>query len=201
MSVLTYLMCFRYGFTYLGRHAYAAETLFGDAYFRGCRRVCRMYVRCSPRVALMQAVASFEATVCKIGAVACAAVPTVWWWQFREPADLSASLIISSLVLAYILASAVLDVYSCAIETLCVCFVVDVESGADGSVEKPYAMSKNMLKFMAREERYVQRKTEKHYTKLINKCRNAEVLMQKAMSYHLDANMQHGHDEELEREH
>jgi hypothetical protein len=63
-----------------------------------------------------------------------------------------------AIIFAYLVASLFIGVFEMVVDTIFICFCEDGERN-DGSMERPYFMSDNLMKFMRRQDRRAQKRT------------------------------------------
>ena len=62
-------------------------------------------------------------------------------------------------------------------------------------------MGRQLLKFVAREERFVQRKTQTYVRKRLEQAMQAKEIHDRAMGMHVDEHLIYGKDDEVAKEH
>ena len=89
-------------------------------------------------------------------------------------------------IFSYFIANMFIGVYEMLIDTIFICFAEDSERN-DGTAQKPYFMSKNLLKFMSAEEKRTQKRTEKDAAHAQKKADAANATHSQAMNNNIDA--------------
>eukprot|EP00042_Codosiga_hollandica_P038317 m.310906 g.310906 ORF g.310906 m.310906 type:complete len:640 (+) comp55359_c0_seq1:214-2133(+) len=153
------LWCFEKCMKFLNRNAYIETAIFGYSFCNAARHAFMILLRNILRVAAVNSIGSFVLFLGKLIICACSVMMAFVWFE-RVSYELHypiAPLIIVG-VFAYVIASIFLDVYAMVIDTLLVCFCEDQERN-DGSAEKPYFMSSNLLAVLSRSDRKKQEAT------------------------------------------
>jgi len=141
---------------FLNRNAYIMCAVKGTNFCSSAKEAFFLLLRNCARLAVLTGVTNFLMFLSKIVVVGlCAALSFILFsGQIQEVAEelphlnfpLLPTLLIS--VAAYLIASAFFSVYEMAIDTLFLCFLQDLEMN-DGSEEKPYYMSADMMRILS----------------------------------------------------
>eukprot|EP00039_Didymoeca_costata_P033517 m.42752 g.42752 ORF g.42752 m.42752 type:complete len:686 (+) comp9908_c0_seq2:368-2425(+) len=175
------LWCFQKILKFLNRNAFIEIAIFGNSFCTSAWNAFKILTRNALRVAIINSVGDFVLFIAKLVVLLLVAIAAVFLFD-RHPEELTyEAVIIGFLCLfAYLIASMFFGIYEMTIDTLFVCFCEDSERN-DGSDKKPYFMSRRLLKFMAREERRAQKRTEEAYKRQQHKAELAKQKHEEAM--------------------
>jgi hypothetical protein len=194
------LWCCEKCMKFLNRNAYIEMAIYGKSFCRSAMNAFAILLRNALRVAAINSIGDLVLFVCKMIITAIGAIAAFFYFQNKETiAENSGSAgstvpddvqweslqIVLITILAYFVANMFIGVYEMMIDTIFICFCEDSERN-DGSPQKPYFMSANLLKFMAGEERRTQKRTEQEYKHAQKKAAAAEAQHSNAMGLKID---------------
>lgn len=145
---------------FLNKNAYIMIAIYGKSFCTSAKEAFKLLMRNVVRVVVLDKVTDLLLLVGKLVIVGIVAVPTFLVFS-RKVDTLNNHLpelnyymlpILTISVGAYIIASSFFSVYSMAVDTLFLCFLEDCERH-DGSEEKPYYMSKELMKILGKHNR------------------------------------------------
>lgn len=153
------LWCFEKCLKFLNRNAYIEIAIFGHSFCTAARKAFFLLLRNAARVFAINSVGDFVIFLGKlIIVVLCAIVATIWVKRLDDVTYWAIPVLVVS-VAAWMIASIFFSVYEMTIDTLFICFVEDSERN-DGTADKPYFMSKNLLRLLSKKSRNRQKATE-----------------------------------------
>jgi len=194
------LWCCEKCMKFLNRNAYIEIAIYGKSFCRSAMNAFAILLRNALRVAAINSIGDLVLMISKLIITAIAAVAAFFYFQNKETiaenlGDASTTVpddvqweslqIVLITILGYFVANMFIGVYEMMIDTIFICFCEDSERN-DGSPQKPYFMSSNLLKFMAGEERRTQKRTEKEYKQAQKKAAAAEATHSNAMGLKID---------------
>lgn len=109
----------------------------------------------------------------------------IWIQEFGEELVYKSVVILFICIFTFLIASMFIGVYEMIIDTIFICFCEDSEKN-DGSPEKPYFMSKSLLKFMAQEDKRAQQRTEREYKLQQERADKAKMQHEKSLRLQLE---------------
>jgi len=199
------LWCCEKCMKFLNRNAYIEIAIYGKNFCRSAMNAFAILLRNALRVAAINSIGDLVLLVCKLIITAIGIVGAFFYFQYADEitnalgADTNSTLgaatgtvqyeslqILLCGIFAYFLANMFIGVYEMLIDTIFICFAEDSERN-DGTAQKPYFMSKNLLKFMSAEEKRTQKRTQKDYEKAQKKAAAAEATHKQAMGNNIDA--------------
>jgi len=198
------LWCCEKCMKFLNRNAYIEMAIYGKSFCRSAMNAFAILLRNALRVAAINSIGDLVLFVCKLIITAVGVVASFFYFQYSEKitgalgADANSTLgaadevqyeslqILICGIFSYFIACMFIGVYEMLIDTIFICFAEDSERN-DGTAQKPYFMSKNLLKFMSAEEKRTQKRTEKDYERAKKKSAAAEKTHNQAMSNNIDA--------------
>lgn len=142
---------------FLNKNAYIMIAIYGKNFCSSAKEAFKLLMRNVVRVVVLDKVTDLLLFVGKLVIVGLVAVPTFWVFSRKVDAlnhhlpELNYYMlpVLTISVGAYIIASSFFSVYSMAVDTLFLCFLEDCERH-DGSEEKPYYMSKELMKILGK---------------------------------------------------
>ncbi|XP_050024486.1 choline transporter-like protein 4 isoform X1 [Dermacentor andersoni] len=145
---------------FLNKNAYIMIAIYGKNFCSSAKEAFKLLMRNVVRVVVLDKVTDLLLLVGKLVIVGIVAVPTFFVFSRKVDAlnnhlpELNYYMlpILTISVGAYIIASSFFSVYSMAVDTLFLCFLEDCERH-DGSEEKPYYMSKELMKILGKQNR------------------------------------------------
>lgn len=145
---------------FLNKNAYIMIAIYGKNFCTSAKEAFKLLMRNVVRVVVLDKVTDLLLLVGKLVIVGIVAVPTFLVFSRKVDAlnnhlpELNYYMlpILTISVGAYIIASSFFSVYSMAVDTLFLCFLEDCERH-DGSEEKPYYMSKELMKILGKQNR------------------------------------------------
>lgn len=198
------LWCCEKCMKFLNRNAYIEMAIYGKSFCRSAMNAFAILLRNALRVAAINSIGDLVLFVCKLIITAVGVVASFFYFQYSEKitgalgADANSTLgaadevqyeslqILVCGIFSYFIACMFIGVYEMLIDTIFICFAEDSERN-DGTAQKPYFMSTNLLKFMSAEEKRTQKRTEKDYERAKKKSAAAEETHNQAMSNNIDA--------------
>ena len=141
---------------FINRNAYILTAINGTNFCRSAKDAFSLLLRNCARVVVLDKVTDFLLFLGKMVVTSAMAVLSFYWFSgslskqvsfdLQEPKQLNYYFVpvILITVSAYFIASCFFSVYAMAVDTLFLCFLVDIETN-DGSQEKPYYMSKKLM--------------------------------------------------------
>ncbi|KPP58994.1 choline transporter-like protein 4-like [Scleropages formosus] len=142
---------------FLNRNAYIMIAIYGKNFCVSAKNAFRLLMRNIIRVVVLDKVTDLLLLFCKILVVAGVGVLAFFFFSGRIPLPGNTFQnealnfywvpIITVIVGAYLIAQGFFSVYSMCVDTLFLCFLEDLERN-DGTIQKPYYMSKNLLRIL-----------------------------------------------------
>eukprot|EP00092_Neocalanus_flemingeri_P031507 GFUD01034217.1.p1 GENE.GFUD01034217.1~~GFUD01034217.1.p1 ORF type:complete len:528 (-),score=116.65 GFUD01034217.1:464-2047(-) len=140
---------------FINRNAYILTAIYGTNFCKSAKEAFSLILRNLVRVAVLDKVTDFLLFLGKVVITSTVALLSFWYFSGslseQVPLDLAEPKlnyyfvpIIVITIGAYFIASCFFSVYAMAVDTLFLCFLVDLEKN-DGSREKPYFMSKDLM--------------------------------------------------------
>ncbi|XP_071097416.1 choline transporter-like protein 2 [Haliotis cracherodii] len=144
----------------LNKNAYILTAVYGKNFCMGAKKAFVLILENIVRVAVVDKVTNFLLFIAKLVVVGAVGVMSFFFFDGRisflrtyTPALNFYFVPIIIIILAtYIIASCFFSVYEMAVDTLFMCFLMDIDKN-DGSPEKPYFMSKNLKKIMGKKNK------------------------------------------------
>ncbi|KAK8787087.1 hypothetical protein V5799_023137 [Amblyomma americanum] len=145
---------------FLNKNAYIMIAIYGKNFCTSAKEAFKLLMRNVVRVVVLDKVTDLLLLVGKLVIVGIVAVPTFFVFARKVDAlnnhlpELNYYMlpVLTISVGAYIIASSFFSVYSMAVDTLFLCFLEDCERH-DGSEEKPYYMSKELMKILGKQNK------------------------------------------------
>lgn len=145
------LWCLEKVINYLNKNAYTIVAIEGVSFCVAAHKSFALIVKNALRVAMINSVGDFILFLCKLAIVILSVGLSMFWLGI--PADnikaikgqLAPLFVIA--VIAFLIANCFFTVYEMVIDALMICFCEDIEAN-DGSVERPYYMSKSLKAFV-----------------------------------------------------
>lgn len=142
---------------FLNKNAYIMIAIYGRSFCSSAKEAFKLLMRNVVRVVVLDKVTDLLLFVGKLVIVGLVAVPTFLVFSRKVDAlnhhlpELNYYMlpVLTISVGAYIIASSFFSVYSMAVDTMFLCFLEDCERH-DGSEEKPYYMSKELMKILGK---------------------------------------------------
>lgn len=146
---------------FLNKNAYIMIAIYGKNFCTSAKEAFKLLMRNVVRVVVLDKVTDLLLLVGKLVIVGIVAIPT--FFVFTRKVDfLNGHVpelnyymlpVLTISVGAYIIASSFFSVYGMAVDTLFLCFLEDCERH-DGSEEKPYFMSKELMKILDKKNKF-----------------------------------------------
>uniref|UniRef100_A0A646QCM2 Choline transporter-like protein n=1 Tax=Hemiscolopendra marginata TaxID=943146 RepID=A0A646QCM2_9MYRI len=144
---------------FINRNAYIMISVYGKNFCVSAKNAFFLLMRNIARVVVLDKVTDFLLFIGKMTVVAGVGVLSFFYFNGQIPVgyikDHTPSLnypvvpVVVIIIGSYAIASCFFSVYSMAVDTLFLCFLEDCEMN-DGSQEKPYRMSKNLMKILGK---------------------------------------------------
>lgn len=133
---------------YIDRNAYIIMSMYGEGYLKSAKRAVELLYKNSTRALVLDYVTYFVLLVSRLLITGMAGYLTA---QEMFTADLHYKWLPVVLVVVgtYFISKGLFSVYSMAVDTLFICFLID-STNNDGSSEKPYFMSKDLRRILKR---------------------------------------------------
>lgn len=133
---------------YIDRNAYIMMSMYGEGYLSSAKRAVELLYKNSTRALVLDYVTYFVLLVSRLLITGIAGYVTA---QEMFTANLHYKWLPIVLVVVgtYFISKGLFSVYSMAVDTLFICFLID-STNNDGSIEKPYFMSKDLRRIMKR---------------------------------------------------
>lgn len=143
---------------FINRNAYIFTAIYGSNFCKSAKEAFSLIIRNMVRVAVLDKVTDFLLFLGKLVITSVVAISSFWYFSGglsqQVPLDLAEPKlnyyfvpVIIITIGAYFIASCFFSVYAMAVDTLFLCFLVDLEKN-DGSKEKPYFMSKKLMSIL-----------------------------------------------------
>ncbi|XP_067662582.1 choline transporter-like protein 2 [Haliotis asinina] len=144
----------------LNKNAYILTAVYGKNFCSAARKAFMLILENVVRVAVVDKVTNFLLFIAKLVVVGAIGVMSFFFFDGRisflktYTPDLNFYFvpIIIIILATYIVASCFFSVYEMAVDTLFMCFLMDIEKN-DGSPEKPYFMSKKLKKILGKKNK------------------------------------------------
>uniref|UniRef100_A0AAY5L8C1 Choline transporter-like protein n=1 Tax=Esox lucius TaxID=8010 RepID=A0AAY5L8C1_ESOLU len=156
--------CLDYFLKYLNRNAYVMIAIYGENFGVSAKNAYSLLMRNIERVVLldrMTEVFFFFAKLLIVGAVGVLAfffftgqIPLTSDTLQAKTLNYHWMPVLTVTVGAYFISQAFFSVYSMCADTLFICFLEDLERN-DGTVQKPYYMSRNLMKILSKPQTFV----------------------------------------------
>lgn len=133
---------------YIDRNAYIMMSMYGEGYLKSAKRAVKLLYKNSTRALVLDYVTYFVLLISRLLITGIAGYVTA---QEMFTADLHYKWLPIVLVVfgTYFMSKGLFSVYSMAVDTLFVCFLID-STNNDGTAERPYFMSKELRKIVKR---------------------------------------------------
>lgn len=133
---------------YIDRNAYIIMSMYGEGYLKSAKRAVELLYKNSTRALVLDYVTYFVLLVSRLLITGFAGYLTA---QEMFTADLHYKWLPVVLVVVgtYFISKGLFSVYSMAVDTLFICFLID-STNNDGSSERPYFMSKDLRRILKR---------------------------------------------------
>ena len=143
---------------FINRNAYILTAIYGSNFCKSAKEAFSLILRNMVRVAVLDKVTDFLLFLGKVVITSTVALLSFWYFSGslseKVPMDLAEPKlnyyfvpVIVITIGAYFIASCFFSVYTMAVDTLFLCFLVDMEKN-DGSKEKPYFMPKKLMSIL-----------------------------------------------------
>jgi len=198
------LWCCEKCMKFLNRNAYIEIAIYGKSFCRSAMNAFAILLRNALRVAAINSIGDLVLLVCKLIITAIGVVAAFFYFQYSQKIESQLGAgensalggadnvqyeslqILLCGIFSYFIANMFIGVYEMLIDTIFICFAEDSERN-DGTAQKPYFMSKNLLKFMSAEEKRTQKRTEKDAAHAQKKADAANATHSQAMNNNIDA--------------
>lgn len=133
---------------YIDRNAYIMMSMYGEGYLQSAKRAVELLYKNSTRALVLDYVTYFVLLVSRLLITGLAGLITA---QEMFTANLHYKWLPIAIVVVgtYFISKGLFSVYSMAVDTLFICFLIDSTIN-DGSAERPYSMSKDLRRIMKR---------------------------------------------------
>lgn len=146
---------------FLNKNAYIMIAIYGKNFCTSAKEAFKLLMRNVVRVVVLDKVTDLLLLVGKLVIVGIVAVPTFFVFSHKvgflneHVPELNYYMlpVLTISIGAYIIASSFFSVYGMAVDTLFLCFLEDCERH-DGSEEKPYYMSKELMKILGKKNKF-----------------------------------------------
>ncbi|XP_055925450.1 choline transporter-like protein 2 isoform X1 [Argiope bruennichi] len=145
---------------FISKNAYIMIAIYGKNFCSSARRAFKLLMRNIIRVVVLDKITDFLLFMGKLVVVAASAGVSFYFfatdqkiYQGIPPMNYNLLPPIVITIGAYIIASAFFSVYGMAVDTIFLCFLEDCERN-DGSMEKPYFMSKELMKILHKKNKF-----------------------------------------------
>ncbi|KAL8625996.1 hypothetical protein ACOMHN_012588 [Nucella lapillus] len=140
---------------FITKNAYIMIAIFGKNFCTSAKNAFSLIIRNVVRVAVVDKVTDFVLFLSRLTIIGLVGAGTYFFFDGRIPylqqytptLNFYVVPIVIVIVGSYLITSVFFSVYSMAVDTLFLCFLEDLERN-DGSAEKPYFMSKDMMKIL-----------------------------------------------------
>jgi len=143
---------------FINRNAYILTAIYGSNFCKSAKEAFSLILRNMVRVAVLDKVTDFLLFLGKVVITSTVALLSFWYFSGslgeKVPLDLAEPKLnyyfVPVLIItigAYFIAACFFSVYAMAVDTLFLCFLVDMEKN-DGSKEKPYFMPKKLMSIL-----------------------------------------------------
>ncbi|XP_071001498.1 choline transporter-like protein 4, partial [Oncorhynchus clarkii lewisi] len=156
--------CLEYFLKILNRNAYIMIAIYGESFCVSAKNAYSLLMRHIGRVVLLDRVTDMLIFFGKLLVVAIVGVLAFFFFsgQIRLPGDtFQAEMlnyywvpILTVMAGAYLIAQGFFSVYSMCVDTLFLCFLEDLERN-DGTMQKPYYMSRNLMRILRKPKQFV----------------------------------------------
>ncbi|XP_055335159.1 choline transporter-like protein 2 isoform X2 [Paramacrobiotus metropolitanus] len=154
------LWCLEKFLKFINRNAYIMVAIYGKNFCRSAKNAFELLMRNILRVVVLDKVTDFLLFLGKLVIVGAVGVGSFFFFARRIPGleqyppmlNYYYVPVITVIVGSYLIASAFFGVYAMAVDTLFLCFLEDLERN-DGSKERPYYMSKNLMKILGKKNK------------------------------------------------
>lgn len=182
------LWCFEKCMKFLNRNAYIEIAITGKSFCSAAMAAFSMLVRNALRVAAINSIGDFVLFLAKLVIIIVTAIGTFLWFRnYDDGLQYEAIMICIVIIFSYCVATMFIGIYEMTIDTIFLCFCEDSERN-DGSCDKPFFMSKRLMKFMSREERRTQKRTKKQMEKAERDYKKKQGTYNKASSLDIAQN-------------
>nr|XP_021000008.1 choline transporter-like protein 4 [Parasteatoda tepidariorum] len=143
---------------FISKNAYIMIAVYGKNFCRSARKAFMLLMRNVLRVIVIDKLTDFLLFLGKLVVVVTVGVLSFYYFttysgSTKDQLNYKITPPIVITVGAYIIASAFFSVYGMAVDTLFLCFLEDCERN-DGSPEKPYYMSKDLMKLLHKKNKF-----------------------------------------------
>ncbi|KAK7504491.1 hypothetical protein BaRGS_00004357, partial [Batillaria attramentaria] len=145
---------------FLNKNAYILIAVYGKNFCISAKNAFSLILRNVVRVVVVDKVTDFVLFLSQLVIIGLVGTGSYFFFDGRIPylADYTPTLnfylvpIVIVILASYIVTSAFFSVYSMAVDTLFLCFLTDLENN-DGTAEKPYFMSKGLMKVLGKKNK------------------------------------------------
>lgn len=144
---------------FLSKNAYIMCAIHGKNFCTSARDAFELTMRNFLRVVTLDKVTDFLFFISKLLLTGAAGTSTYFFLLYNDdivPLHYIAVPVAIVSIIAYLITSVFFSVYSMAVDTLFLCFLEDIERN-DGTSEKPYYMSKDLMKILGKRNKPVPR--------------------------------------------
>jgi len=137
---------------FLNKNAYIEIAVYGKNFCTSAKNAFFLLMRNILRVAVLDKVTDFLLFLGKLSLTAGMGVGSFYFFNNRTELNYYLTPVIIIVIASYCVTSAFFSVYEMAIDTIFLCFLEDCERH-DGSLEKPYFMSKKLRKILGKKNK------------------------------------------------
>ncbi|CAH1786106.1 unnamed protein product [Owenia fusiformis] len=164
-----FFWCLEKFMRFLNKNAYILIAVYGENFCTSAKNAFFLIMRNILRVAVVDKVTDFLLFISKLVVVAATGVLGFFFFSGQIPIEALNSYVptlnfylvpvIIITIGSYVIASCFFSVYSMGVDTLFMCFLEDIERH-DGSPEKPYYMSKELMKILGKKNKFQDKKKD-----------------------------------------
>jgi len=147
-----FFWCLEKFLKFLNKNAYIEIAVYGKNFCTSAKNAFFLLMRNILRVAVLDKVTDFLLFIGKLTVTGGMGVASFYFFNTRDDLNYNLAPVIIVTVASYAVASAFFGVYEMAINTIFLCFLEDCERH-DGSQEKPYYMSKKLMKILGKKNK------------------------------------------------
>jgi len=144
-----FFWCLEKFLKFLNKNAYIEIAVYGKNFCTSAKNAFFLLMRNILRVAVLDKVTDFLLFIGKLTVTGAMGVASFYFFSNRDDLNYNLAPVIIVTVATYAVASAFFGVYEMAINTIFLCFLEDCERH-DGSKEKPFYMSKKLMKILGK---------------------------------------------------
>lgn len=153
---------------FLNRNAYIMTAIYGRNFCSAAKEAFSLLLKNFVRVVVLDQVCDYVLFISKLLVTAAVGVGAYFWFsggidffqKYNPTLNYFLTPVIVVIIGMFIIACTFFSVYTMAVDTLFLCFLEDLEMH-DGSPEKPYFMSKNLMKILNKTNKFEEPKGKK----------------------------------------